>query len=202
MQELVQRVLVVAPHDLDPRVVAGALDHRADVGGRLFPQLVGALAALVFGQLIGQAVRTGGRFGGSHADAADVDQALWVAHHERPQLEPEVVAVLEGQVVRARDAHRAGLGIEPRRKLAQRVDAATDAVLRLQHDRLVALPAQLVSGHQAGHSAADDQYPLAFAGALPDALLGDVDELLAESAARCLDRAVARSTAAVAAGGG
>ena len=37
--------------------------------------------------------------------AAEVDQCLRVAHHERPQRQPEQVAVAEREVVGARDAH-------------------------------------------------------------------------------------------------
>ena len=72
----------------------------------------------------------------------------------------------------ARDAHRAGLGVEARREVAQRVDAAADAVLRLQHERLVALAAQLEGGHQPGDAAADDDHALALAGLVDQALLG------------------------------
>ena len=91
---------------------------------------------------------------------ADVHQALRVAHHERPQRQPELLAVRQGQVVRARDPHGAGLGVEARREGAQRVDPAADAVLRLEHDDVVALPLQLVRGHQAGEPGTDDHHPL------------------------------------------
>ena len=93
--------------------------------------------------------------------AADVDEALRVAHHERPELEAELLAVAERQVVDARDAHRAGLGVQARRELAERVDAAADAVLGLQDQRVVARPRELVAGDEAGHAGADDDHPLA-----------------------------------------
>ena len=45
------------------------------------------------------------------------DEALRIAHHEGSQLEAEQVAVRERQVVGARDAHAAGLGVEAGREV-------------------------------------------------------------------------------------
>ena len=87
-------------------------------------------------------------------------ETLGVAHHERTELQPEQVAVGERQVVDARDPHRAGLGVQPGRERAERVHAATDPVLGLEDDRIVALAGQLEGGDEAGHPGADDDDPL------------------------------------------
>jgi hypothetical protein len=63
--------------------------------------------------------------------------------------------------VDTRDAHRAGFGIQARREGAQGVDTTADTVLRLEDDRVVALPGELEGGNQAGHPCADDDHPLA-----------------------------------------
>ena len=97
---------------------------------------------------------------GGHPPAADVHEALGVAHHERPKLEAEVFAVAERQVVDARDPHRARLGVQPGRERAERVDATADAVLGLEDDRVVARSGQLVPRDEAGHPGADDDHPL------------------------------------------
>ena len=65
----------------------------------------------------------------------------------------------------------------PGANVAQRVDAAADPVLRLEHDRLVALPAQLIRGDEAGHAGADDDDPLALARSTLQPLFGDRHEV-------------------------
>ncbi len=57
----------------------------------------------------------------------------------------EQVAIGQRQVVDARDAHRAGLGVQARSEVADGVDAAADTVLCLEDERLVALPPELES---------------------------------------------------------
>ncbi len=110
------------------------------------------------GQLFGMLIR----LGRGHALAADVHEAVGVAHHEWPHGQVEKAAVLERQVVRARDAHRAGLGVEiGAERRAQGVDATANTTLRLEHDRVVALALELERGHEAGNATADDQYALA-----------------------------------------
>ena len=64
-----------------------------------------------------------------------------------------------------------------RERLAQRVDAAADALLRLEDERIVAGAQQLVGGHQAGHAGADDHDPLARAGHRRQAFLNDANPL-------------------------
>ncbi len=67
-------------------------------------------------------------------------------------------------MVRSWDAHGAGLGIQAWRKRPQGVNAAADAVLGLEHDDLVALPFELVRGHQAGEAGAEDHDALRLTG--------------------------------------
>ena len=172
-QELVQRVLVVVAHDLVPGGVALGLDHRAEVADGLLPQLVRGPAALGLGQIERQARGVRVRLRHRHPLAADVDQALRVAHHERAHRQPELVAVRERQVVGARDAHGARLGVQPRREGAQRVDPAADPVLGLEHDDLVALALELVRRDQAGQPRADDHDPLRRTGTRLEPALGD-----------------------------
>ena len=126
------------------------------------PELRPGLALLVVGKIEGQLIS------GCASASATVMRwpSMWtsvlgIAHHERPQLEPEQVAVGQRQVVDARDAHRARLGVQPGREVADRLDAAADAVLRLEDQRLVALPLELERGDQTGDAAADDDHPLA-----------------------------------------
>jgi hypothetical protein len=101
-----------------------------------------------------------GRLFGRHPLAANVDDALGVAHDEGPQLEPEEPAVADGQVVDARDPHRARLGVQAGRKGSECVHAATDAILGFQDERVVALPRQLEGGDQTRDAGADDDDPL------------------------------------------
>ncbi len=105
---------------------------------------------------------------------------LGIAHHERTQLEPEQVAVGQRQVVHARDAHRAGLGVQPRREVADRLDAAADAMLCLEDERLVALPLELEGGDQAGDAAAQDEHPLARLRSRLETLGRGGDDLIAD----------------------
>ena len=75
---------------------------------------------------------------------------------------PKLLDVRERQLVRARDAHRAGLAVEPgRERLAQREDAPADAVLRLEDDRVVAGARQLVGRDEPGQAGADDRHAAA-----------------------------------------
>ena len=90
-----------------------------------------------------------------------MDVRVRVAAREGPERQAEALAVGEGEVVGAGDAHRAGLGVEAVGEgLPERVDAAADAAPRLQHDRLVAGPKELRRRHEPGHSRADDHDPL------------------------------------------
>ena len=95
-----------------------------------------------------------------HARAADVDEALRVAHDERAKREVEPLAVGQREVVGARDAHRAGLGVEARREGAS---VCTRPPTRFRasstHD-VVALSLQLVRRHEAGQPRTDDDDPL------------------------------------------
>ncbi len=64
------------------------------------------------------------------------------------------------QIVHARNAHRARLCVQTGREVADRLDPAADAVLRLEHERLVTLAAQLERRDEAGDAAADDHHAL------------------------------------------
>ena len=112
-----------------------------ELARRLVPELRPGLAALVVGELEGQPIGVGIGLGVGHALAVDEDERLGIAHHERPHLQAEQLAVGERQVVHARDAHRARLGVQPRRKVADRLDPAADAMLCLEDERVVALAA-------------------------------------------------------------
>ncbi len=105
-QELVQRELVVLADDLRPRRLALVLDHRPQVTDGRLPQLIGGPTALVVGQGEGQARRLRIGLCHGHALAIEIDKAVGIAHHERPQRQVEEVAVLQRQVVGPRDAHR------------------------------------------------------------------------------------------------
>ena len=61
-----------------------------------------------------------------------------VVHRERLHLQAEAVDERHGEAVRPRQAHRTGLGPQPCGEgLAQRQDASTDALLRLEDDGVV-----------------------------------------------------------------
>ena len=159
-EELVERVLVVVANDLLPGDVALPVDHGAELADRLLPQVVGRPAPLLLGEVEVEARGVGVRLLDRHPLATDVHEALRIAHHERPERQPEFLAVRQREAVRTRDAHRAGLGVEAGRERAKRVDPATDAVLRLDHDDVVTLPLQLVGGHQPGEPGTDDHHAL------------------------------------------
>jgi hypothetical protein len=86
-------------------------------------------------------------------------------------LEPKEIAVRQREVVDARDPHRARLCVQPWREVANRADAPADAMLRLEHQRLVALAAQLERGHETGDAATDDDHALGCLGARIQPLL-------------------------------
>ncbi len=164
--------LVVLADDLRPRRLALVLDHRPQVTDGRLPQLIGGPATLVVGQGEGQArwLRVGLRH--RHALAVEVDEAVGVAHHERPQGQVEEPAVLQRQVVGARDAHAARLGVEARREAAHRVDAAADPVAGLQDGDVVALPLEFIGSDEAGQPGADDDDPARRPGPLAQPGLG------------------------------
>ncbi len=60
-----------------------------DLLGGGAPQVFVGAAAFVLGQLEGDDLRVGVELADRHADALDVGQRLGIAHHERPQLQPE-----------------------------------------------------------------------------------------------------------------
>ena len=106
-----------------------------------------------------EAEHVGVRGGLADPDAltAQMVEGVGIAHRERRDLDVEGVDVGHRQVVRPGNAHGAGLGIEPvAERLAQRADAAADAMLALEHDRLVPGALQFVGGRQPGHAGADD----------------------------------------------
>jgi hypothetical protein len=110
-QELVEAVLVVALDDLRPALVAALRDHPPGLGDRLLPHLVGGAATLLLGHGEGQQAAVTAGILERHPLAADMHQAPRVAHHELGHREVEQTAVLEREVVRARDAHAACLRV-------------------------------------------------------------------------------------------
>jgi hypothetical protein len=82
--------------------------------------------------------------------------------------------------VDARDAHRPGLGVEPRREAAQGVHPSADPALRLEDQWIVALSSKLEGGNQAGHAGADDDHSLSLALATLEAVAGDREYLLGD----------------------
>jgi hypothetical protein len=163
-KELVERELVVAPDDLVPGRLAFVLDHGPQLSDGRLPELVGRAPSFVVGQVEGQAGRLGVRGFDRHPLAVEIDEALGIAHHERPQGQVEEPAVLEGQIVGARDAHAPGFGIQAWSEAAQRVDAATNPILGLEHDDPMALALELVRGHQPGETGPDDDHEVRYAG--------------------------------------
>ena len=163
-QELVQAVLVKAQHDVVPGRRALGRDSSAHAADGVLPQVIRRPAALVIRDAEPQARRVGVRVRHRHPFAADVDQPPGVAHRERSHRQAELRAVGQCQVVGLRDAHATRLGIQPRREGAQRPDPATDPVLRLQHDRPMTLPPQLVRGDQTRQAATDDDHVAAWRG--------------------------------------
>ena len=93
-----------------------------------------------------------------------MDERFRIAHDERAELEAEQVAVPKGEIVSARDAHPAGLGVEPGRERAEGVDPAADPVLGLEDGHIVALALQFEGRHQTGQAGTDDDDPLGRAG--------------------------------------
>ena len=169
-----------------PRGIAVALDHLAQLADRGLPHVIGRAATLRFGDLERQSRRVGVGLRQGHALPADVDQALGIAHHERTQRQLEQLAVAQRQVVNSRDAHATGLGVEPGRERAQRVDPPADAVLCLEDDDFVALPFQLVTRHEPGKTTTDDHDPFARTGAPLKSLARDRQHIGGNG--RCLVR--------------
>ena len=95
-QELIQRQLVVLGDDVvpGPRPLAG--DEYAQVADRLLPHRIGGAALLVLGQQERQPGGMAVGIGSRHSQAAQVDQASRIAHHEWAHRQPEQLAVAEG----------------------------------------------------------------------------------------------------------
>jgi hypothetical protein len=164
LEELPDREPVVVLDDRDERPLPLLLVSGHDILGGLVPQVRVRAAALVLGELERQLVRVPLRLRHGHPLPAHVHQRLGVPHHERPQRQPEGLAVRQRQLVDARDAHRAELRVEPRREAAAGVHASPDAVLGLEQDHVVPRPLQLVRGHEPGDAPADHHHLLAVAG--------------------------------------
>ena len=110
----------------------------AQVADRRLPQLVRGAPALAMAR-----ARTAGVSGSRVRPPpsvmrwpADVHEALGVAHHERPHRQVEQLAVARASGrARAGCASPPASAYSPGANVAQRVDAAADAVLRLEHER-------------------------------------------------------------------
>ena len=105
-----------------------------------------------------------------------MDQRVRVVHHERAQGQAQAPAVGEGEVVRSRDAHRPGLGVEAGREAPQRVDAAADPTLRLEEADVVPLELELPGRDEPGHARTDDHDALRVLGARLEALGRDAQD--------------------------
>ena len=176
-QELVERVVVVLGDDPVPAGLPVALDHRPQVADGRLPQLVRVAPALALGEHEREARRVGVGLRLGHPPAAEVDEGLGVAHHERAQRQPEQLAVAQREVVGARDAHAARLGVEPGRERAQRVDPPADAALCLEDGDLVALPLQLERRDEPRQPGPDDDDALGPVRPPVEALAGRLEQL-------------------------
>lgn len=132
----------------------------SDLPGRGVPQLIDRPPPLVRGQVESEALGVLLDLLDGEAPAGDVDEGPRAVHDERAQLQTEVPAVGQGELVHPGDAHRPGLGVQAGTEAPQRVYPTSDPVLRLQDDQLVAPASQLVSGHEPGQAGADDDHPL------------------------------------------
>jgi hypothetical protein len=142
---------------------AFALVPLAEVARGFVPQLRPAAVALVLGQRERHEAGVALDVGQGHAPPGEVDRRPRALHADGAQLEAEQAAVLERQLVHARDAHTSGLAVQVAREVAQREHAPADAVLRLEHEWLVPLPDELERGHEPRHPGADHDHPLALA---------------------------------------
>ena len=65
-------------------------------------------------------------------DTPNIHICPWVAHHKLAGLQPKLIDICHGQLVRARDAHRASFSVETAREgFAHCIDPSTDTMLRL-----------------------------------------------------------------------
>ncbi len=128
----------------------------------------------MLGDLKTEAGRVGGDLRYAPLLTVEIDPAVGVVHREVGGRQLEVVDVGHCQIVRAGNPHRAGLGIQPiAERLAQRVDAPADPLLRLQDNRLVSSPLQFIGRHQPSHPRSDDDDALARATRLRQAVVDD-----------------------------
>ena len=162
LQELARRVVVVPVDDLRPAVVALRGDAVGERPDRALPHRLAGQAALVLGKVGADQVGFRVDLAEAVLAAEQVAPRVRIVHREVGGRKAELVDVGQRQPVRARDAHRADLGVQAgRERLAHRVHPSAHALLRLEHHRIVARAQQLVCRDQPGHAGADDDHALA-----------------------------------------
>ena len=112
------------------------------------------------GDLEAEGVRVGGQVDPTHPLPTEEAVGLVVVHRERQRGQRVPIDQCHRERVRPRQAHGAGLGPQTgRERLAEREDAAADAVLRLEEHRVVPGALELGRRHEPGHARADDDHP-------------------------------------------
>ena len=133
---IARRVAVVARRSRPcPRLLFDFLGERVN---RLLPALATGRAPVLFTQLAREQRGIGIDLPPAVLAPEQVTVRFRVLQRERIELEAELLGVRKRQQMRARDPHRAGFAVEARReRLAQREDAAANAVLRFEDQRIV-----------------------------------------------------------------
>ncbi len=159
LEELAHGEVIVLGRDRLPSHVALDLEPGRERLERAGPQLGGGAVALMVGDLEAEAHRIGREVGAAHRAATGAAVGARVVHRERLGREPEAFDERHREEMRTRDPHRAGLGPQPGgERLPQREHPAADALLSLEHDRLVPGSQQLRRRHQPGHARPDDEH--------------------------------------------
>jgi hypothetical protein len=149
-------VLVEVGRDRGPRPVALVAEADLERLELRRPQLRGR-DALVLRHVEAESLRIAVQLGPPAAMAGEEAVRRLVVHRERAHLQAEAVDERHGEAVRPREAHRTRLGPQPCGEgLAQRQDASTDALLRLEDDGVVPGARQLPGRDQSGHARAHD----------------------------------------------
>ena len=186
LQELARRVAVELADDLGPGVVArrarrsmNGLSARSHIASQVAPRSrSGRWAPMRCGLRVDLAK--------AMLAAEEVAPSLGIVHREVVRGEPELLDVGERELVRARDAHRTRLGVQAvRERLAHRVDAPADALLRFEDDRIVAGAQELRRGREPRHAGADDDDALARSRHGGQPVLDDAQVVAARITARC-----------------
>ena len=161
-QKLFQRELAVLLFDGLPAFIAVALYQGHQVLDGIRPQVGCGSPALVQREIEAEQVRVRCVLGAPYAFPIDKKICLRVANGEGTGWQPEMLDIAKRAVVYVGYAHRADLGIQAgSERFAQRMDASTDPVARLQNPDLMSRALQLVTGTESRHSGAQNQDLLA-----------------------------------------